>query len=53
MTFGIGDKVFHQSLGWGVIKWEVSCLNDWYTVKFESGIERNIKGSRLLHPWEV
>ena len=51
--FGIGDKVFHQSLGYGVITWEVNCLNDWYTVKFESGVVRNIKGSRLLHLWEV
>ena len=43
--FGIGDKVFHKQLGYGtVIKWEVSCLNDWYTVIFDSGLERNIKG---------
>ena len=53
MTFGIGDRVFHKQLGYGVIKWEVNCLNDWYTVIFDNGIERNIKGSRLLHLWEV
>ncbi len=51
--FGIGDKVFHQQLGYGQVTWEISDLNDWYTVKFESGVVRNIKGSRLLHLWEV
>ena len=51
--FGIGDKVWNKSLGFGTITWEVDGLHEWYEVKFDCGVTRNFKYTRLKHAWEV
>jgi len=51
--FGVGCKVWNRTHGYGVITWEIQGLNEWYTVKFDNGITRNLKYTRLKHAWEV